>query len=70
VVKLTEATCIGVKGSMVGQPMYEITSANPKPAVGQMITGSGVTGGSSICMQGTHLSDVKWSKAAACPLTK
>lgn len=69
VVKLTEANCIGVKSSTItGQRVYEITSANPKPKVGALITGSGTPGGVSMCMEGTHLNDVKWQKAAACPL--
>jgi hypothetical protein len=70
VVKLTEGGCIGVKSSMVGGPLYEISSANPKPALGMLITGSGTTGGVSMCMQGVHLTDVKWHKAAVCGLTK
>jgi len=68
VVMLTEAGCIGVKSSMVGQPVYEITSARPKPPVGSLISGSGTPGGVSFCMQGTHLARVRWTKAAACPL--
>jgi hypothetical protein len=70
VVTLTEANCIGVKSSMLGQPiLYEITSATPKPKVGTLIAGTGTTGGVSFCMQGTHLSRVVWKQAVACPLT-
>jgi hypothetical protein len=71
VVKLTEATCIGVKSTLPGGPMYEITSANPKPDVGAMIMGSGtISGGVTTCMEGTHLTDVKWKKVTVCPLAK
>jgi hypothetical protein len=70
VIALVEAGCIGVKSSMPGGPLYEITSANPKPAVGMLIVGSGTPGGVSFCQQGTHLTNVKWQKAAACPLSK
>jgi hypothetical protein len=68
VVKLTEGHCIGVKGSMVGAPLAEITSARPRPTVGKLIAGSGMPGGVSTCMEGTHLTAVTWRKVAVCPL--
>ncbi|HLY04708.1 MAG TPA: hypothetical protein VKR31_03070 [Rhizomicrobium sp.] len=69
VVKLTEDGCIGVRSSGIeGVRLYEITSASPKPSTGELIIGTGTPGGASMCTEGTHLTDVKWSKAAACPL--
>lgn len=68
VVKLVEDHCIGVKGSMVGAPLVEITSARPKPGIGTLIAGSGMPGGVSICMEGTHLTAVRWRKVAVCAL--
>ncbi|HWA92531.1 MAG TPA: hypothetical protein VG889_21045 [Rhizomicrobium sp.] len=70
VAQLKEAGCIGVLPSFPQTPIYEITSADPKPPLGKMISGSGVTGGASICLQGTHLSDVKWERAEFCPVKK
>ena len=71
VVKLTEGGCIGVKSTQAGGPMYDITSANPKPHVDETIMGSGtITDKITICMQGTPLTDVKWKKVADCPLAK
>ncbi|HXC55710.1 MAG TPA: hypothetical protein VNU97_10460 [Rhizomicrobium sp.] len=69
VVKLVEDHCIAVKTSgFGGSHTYEITSANPKPSVGEQIQGSGVADGSpTICMQGTHLTAVTWKKVAVCP---
>jgi len=67
VVKLTEGGCIGVKSSVIGQPIYEITPATPKPAVGMLIAGSGTTGGVSVCKQSAHLVGIAWQRVAACP---
>jgi hypothetical protein len=68
VVALTTAPCIGVNSVMPPLGLYEITSANPKPAVGTMISGTGTPGGVSVCMQGTHLNNVAWHKIQMCPL--
>lgn len=71
VVKLTEHDCIGVNSTgPADRGLYEITSAKPKPAVGTMIEGSGTPGGMTICMQGTHLTNVQWHKVAVCPAAK
>jgi hypothetical protein len=69
VAKGVEANCLVVKNSMP-VATYNISSANPKPTAGRMITGSGVAGGASTCMQGTVLTDVQWKPAAACPGAK
>ncbi len=68
VVSGVEAKCLLVKGSMVGAPLYNISSAHPRPRLGSMITGSGIAGGVSTCMQGVVLTDITWHHAAACPL--
>lgn len=68
VVALTTTPCIGVNSVMPPLGLYEITSANPKPAVGTMISGTGTPGGVSTCMQGTHLNNVAWHNIHMCPL--
>jgi hypothetical protein len=68
VVQLVEAHCIGVPASSFGARAYDITGAKPSPAVGTLISGSGVPGGITMCSEGTHLTDVKWARVAACPL--
>jgi hypothetical protein len=70
VVKLVEVGCIGVKPSMVGQPVYDLSGIGPKPHVGWMVTGAGYTGGMSHCMQGVHLATAMWKKVDVCALDK
>lgn len=70
VVALVEDHCIGVNSVMPPLGLYEITSANPAPAVGATISGSGIPGGISICQQGIHLSSVTWHSIHLCPLAK
>lgn len=66
VVALTEHGCIGVKN---GKDVFEITSVNPKPAIGDTVTAIGTPdpGAMTICMQGTHLTKVTWTKVNGCP---
>jgi hypothetical protein len=68
VVQLVEAHCIGVPAGPFDSRAYDITGAKPAPAVGTLISGSGVPGGITMCNAGTHLTDVQWTKVAACPL--
>jgi hypothetical protein len=66
VIALVEGGCIGVHG---GTTLYEISSANPKPTVGQLISGSGTPSGApTFCQQGTHLINVTWHVVATCRL--
>jgi hypothetical protein len=65
VVALTEASCIGVRN---GEQTYEISSAKPRPAVGDVIVLSGTPSEAmTTCMEGTHLAKVTWTKVIACP---
>ncbi len=71
VVKLVEGSCIGVKQSKASAPSYDITGTTPVPKIGELISGSGDTDPNpTLCMQGPHLTNVTWAKAAACPLVK
>jgi hypothetical protein len=66
VTAMTEAGCIGVTS---GGQTYDISGANPKPAVGKMISGSGkVSNDPNTCMEGTRLSDVTWQETEACTM--
>ncbi len=68
---LMEKGCIGVRSHSGGLvTIYNISSANPKPADGEMIAGHGkLSDAMSYCMQGVPLSDVIWKKVTACPAT-
>lgn len=62
---LTEGGCIGVTSAGI---VYEISEAGSKPQVGTLISGSGVpSSNATICIQGKHLTDIKWQAVSACP---
>ncbi len=66
---LVEKGCIGVRSRSNGlMTIYNISTANPRPATGDLIEGHGkLSGAMSYCMQGIPLSDVTWKKVTACP---
>jgi hypothetical protein len=66
---LVEKGCMGVRSVTNGlRTIYNITSANPQPAMGEMIAGHGkISADMGICMEGIALSDVTWKKVTACP---
>ena len=68
---LVEKGCIGVRSRSDGlMTIYNISTASPRPDVGEMIEGHGkLSGAMSYCMQGIPLSDVTWKKVTACPAT-
>ena len=66
---LVEKGCVGVRSVINGQrTIYNITTANPQPTMGEMIEGHGkLSADMGICMEGIALADVTWKKVAACP---
>ncbi|MBU6442593.1 MAG: hypothetical protein KGR48_01675 [Alphaproteobacteria bacterium] len=66
---LMEKGCMGVRSVTNGQrTIYNITTAKPQPAMGDMIQGHGkISADMGICMQGIPLDHVTWKKVAACP---
>ena len=68
VVALTEASCIGVR---TGGQTYEISGAKPRPSVGDVIVLTGTPSNAmTICMEGTHLAAVTWTKVTSCPVSR
>lgn len=68
VIALVEHGCIGV---MRNGETLEIGAANPKPAVGTMISGTGtVKNEVTFCMQGVHVNPVTWQAVRVCPLAR
>ncbi|MBV9991890.1 MAG: hypothetical protein JOZ72_11435 [Alphaproteobacteria bacterium] len=67
----TEAAkdCTGVRPSDPKDPFWDITGANPMPALGTTIRGSGQQG-TSICNQYKHLDKVTWQKVTSCSSMK
>ena len=65
----TEKDCIGVRPSNPKDKFWDITGANPMPAAGTTIRGSGQQG-TSICNQYKHLDKVTWQKVSSCPTKK
>lgn len=59
ILREVEGGCLIVES---GGTTYDINSARPRPdpARRQVIEGSGIPGGASICMTGTVLSDIEW----------
>lgn len=64
-VNFAGCTFAGVEGgcTMVrsGTKIYDITAAQPKPALGRFIAGTGtVHSGPTTCQQGTALKSIRW----------
>jgi len=71
VVKVHASECIVVKPANAGDTTYEVSKAQPKPMLGQMIEGTGTPGDSSSCPAGsTHLTAIRWHPVSTCPAAK
>ena len=64
-----EHNCLMVQS---GAALYDITAANPRPAIGRWISGTGIrAGGINICQQGIVLRRPQWHYVRrACPVVR